>query len=60
MSDTKKIEGAAKKAERTKAKELLITLKGIAIPNMSKKQLDDYLTAVGLLLGIVDTTGVIK
>ncbi len=60
MSDIKKQQGADKKAEREKAKQTLAALSVVAISSMNKKQMDEYLIALGQVAGIVTERGVVK
>jgi len=56
----KQAEGAVKKLERQSAITALASLSGASVSSLSKKQLDDYLTIIGQLIGLVDDKGRIK
>ena len=60
MSDIKKIEGAKKKAERMAALAVLAALVGKTFAAMTKKEQEDFVTALGQLLGVMDNTGKVK
>jgi hypothetical protein len=56
----KKDKGQQKKLDITNAIQLLASLKEVTVSSMTKKQVDDYLTVIGILLGIVDRSGKVK
>ena len=60
MSDVKKIEGAAKKAERAAALATLAALAGKTFTTMSKNEQESFITALGQLLGVMDNIGQVK
>lgn len=60
MSDEKKLLGEEKKKERQKAKRLLGDLKGKEITKLTKKEMDDLLQVICLMVGISNKNGIIQ
>lgn len=52
--------GAKNKQDRTQVKNILATLKGKDISKLTAKEQADLLTAISILLGLADKSGVLK